>query len=459
MDFFLRPINFIKKRLNEGHSRSIMAKKNILASIFIKGASIAISLLFVPLTIHYVNSSSYGIWLTISSIIGWFSFFDIGLTHGLRNRFAEAKAKGEDSLAQVYVSTTYAILIIIFSITWLLFLVVNQFLNWSTILNISVTMQKEISTLAIIVFTYFCLQFVLKVVSTILIASQQPAKSSLIDLSSQIISLIIVFILIKTTHGSLIYLGIALCVSPIIVLLSANIFLFRGEFIKYKPIISKVKFSYGRQLFTLGFKFFVIQIAGIIQYESTLFLIAHYFNTDEVTSYNIAYKYFGILQMGFMILIGPFWSGVTDAYNSGDIVWVKNAVKKYLLILIPFIVTGIAMLFFANTVYDLWVGKSIVKVKFNVSLLCLIFFSTAMFANIFVFAMNGIGALKIQFIASIFTSLIFFALSLLLIKHFHMGVESILIAAIVSNIYGYIIAPFQYYQIFIKRSGAAIWYK
>jgi hypothetical protein len=30
----------------------------------------------------------YEIWLTLSSIVGWFSFFDVGLGHGLRNKFA-----------------------------------------------------------------------------------------------------------------------------------------------------------------------------------------------------------------------------------------------------------------------------------------------------------------------------------------------------------------------------------
>ena len=459
MGLLLRPYQYIKSRINEGNTRSILAKKNILASIFIKGASIAISLLLVPLTIHYVNASSYGIWLTLSSIIGWFSFFDVGLTHGLRNKFAEAKAKGDFSLAQVYVSTTYAILLIIFSIIWIIFLVANQFLNWPKILNIPVSMQQEISTLAIIVFSYFCLQFVLKVVSTILIASQQPAKSSLIDLLSQVISLIIVFILVRTSEGSLIKLGITLCVSPILVLLFANIFLFKGAFKEYKPILSKVKFSYGRQLFSLGIKFFAIQISAIIQFESTLFLIAHYYTTSQVTSYNIAYKYFSVLQMGFMILIGPFWSAVTDAYNSGDISWIRNTVKKYLLTLIFFIVGGILMLFFATTVYNLWIGKGVVNISFSISLLCLIFFSTGMFASIFVLALNGIGALKIQFISGILSSVVFLVLSLILIKHYHMGVEAILISVIVSNCYGYIVAPFQYYQIFIKRSTAPIWYK
>ena len=134
-------VSFINGVINKGQERSVKAKKNIIASFFLKGSSIIISIVMVPLAINYVNVSQYGIWLTLSSIVVWFSFFDIGLTQGLRNKFAEAVAKGNDELARVYVSTTYAILGIICSIIWLLFIFINQYLNWPKILNSPVSMQ------------------------------------------------------------------------------------------------------------------------------------------------------------------------------------------------------------------------------------------------------------------------------------------------------------------------------
>jgi O-antigen/teichoic acid export membrane protein len=173
-DFFLK-----------GHERSIKAKKNIFESILLKGGSILISLLLVPLTINYINPSGYGIWLTLSSIVSWFAFFDIGLTQGLRNKFAEAKAKGDIPIAQTYVSTTYAVLGIIFLVIWVSFLIINPFLNWSKILNVNNEAFSELSLLALIVFTYFCLSFVFRIISTVLTADQQPAKASLIDFIGQ----------------------------------------------------------------------------------------------------------------------------------------------------------------------------------------------------------------------------------------------------------------------------------
>jgi O-antigen/teichoic acid export membrane protein len=71
-------INQFIAYINKGQSRSIDAKKNIVTSFVIKGINVLINLALVPLTIKYVNSTQYGIWLTLSSIITWFSFFDIG---------------------------------------------------------------------------------------------------------------------------------------------------------------------------------------------------------------------------------------------------------------------------------------------------------------------------------------------------------------------------------------------
>jgi len=448
----------IENFFSKGHKRSVEAKRNILASFIIKGCSIAISLILVPLALNYVNSSQYGIWLTLSSMVAWMSFFDIGFTQGLRNKYAEAKARGDLTLARIYISTTYYYIGIIFLIIWICLLLGNRFINWASLLNVPQQLEREVSTLAIIVFSYFCFQFVFRIITTILTADQKPAKASLLDMLGQLIALVLIYILTKTTHGSLIYLGLAFTVAPTLVLVLANIILFKTRYRDLVPSIKLARKEYAKDIMTLGLKFFVLQIASIVQYQTASFLIAHYFDTTQVTSYNIAYKYFSVLQMVFMIALSPLWSGTTDAYNSGDMIWIKKVVKKYLILLIPFLAFGTIMLIFAGPVYDLWLGKNVVNVSFTVSLLCYLFFSTGMFASVFVAVINGLGALKIQFMSSIITSVLYLLISLLLIRKFHFGVESILIASIIANIYGYIIAPIQYYQIFVKESRSAIWY-
>ena len=105
----------------------------------------------------------------------------------------------------------------------MLFLLANHFLNWTNILSISESMQSEIPKSAVMVFTYFCLQFVLRIITTLIIGDRQREKSSFVDVLGQIVSLSLILILIKATQGSFVTLGLGLCISPRLVLIAANI--------------------------------------------------------------------------------------------------------------------------------------------------------------------------------------------------------------------------------------------
>jgi len=443
-------LHFISNNFTKGHERSIKAKKNIGLSFLIKGASIAISLILVPLTINYINPYRYGIWLTLSSVVSWFSFFDIGLTNGLRNKLVQAKSEGNLKLAKIYISTTYSILALIFAGVWVILMITNHFLNWSSMLKISPSMESEISFLAIIIFSYFCLQFVLRVITTLLIADQQPAKTSLLDLLGQILSLLLIFILVKTSDGSLIKLGIALCVSPLIVLIGANLYYFNGVFKKYRPSFSDVRFAYSKDLLKLGLSFFVIQIAAIIQYESANIIISRNFGAAEVTSYNVVYKYFGVLHMVFMIFITPFWSASTEAFFKNDIAWIRNGIRKYNMLNIAMFFAGCLMLLFSDFAYGIWLGKGKVNIDYSLSLFGFLFFSVGMFGSKYVNFLNGINALRLQFWSSVISPFLYIGTVLVLIRYFHIGVYAVFVGAIIANINAYLIAPLQYYMIIIK---------
>ena len=59
----------IFRKFLTGHKRTVKAKKNIIASIFIKGANIVVGFLMVRMTLEYLDQTKYGIWLVLTSII------------------------------------------------------------------------------------------------------------------------------------------------------------------------------------------------------------------------------------------------------------------------------------------------------------------------------------------------------------------------------------------------------
>ena len=127
-------MNFIEK-LGIKSSRTKNITKHVLLSSLYKGGSILLSFLLVPLTINFLNPTNYGIWLVITSFISWFTFFDIGLGHGLRNKFAIAKANGDFKLAKAYISSAYFSIALISISILLLFIIVNLFIDWTIVFN------------------------------------------------------------------------------------------------------------------------------------------------------------------------------------------------------------------------------------------------------------------------------------------------------------------------------------
>lgn len=234
---------------------------------------------------------------------------------------------------------------------------------------------------------------------------------------------------------------------------------FKGIYKKYQPAISKVRFSYAKGLFNLGLIFFLIQFAGIAQYQTANIIIARNFGTIDVTSYNIVFRYFGVLNMIFVIFLTPFWSASTEAYQKNDIQWIKNGIKKYNQLNLLLILAGLFMLIFSNTVYRLWLGEGKVNIAFSLSFWGFLYFNVSMFGGKYVNLLNGISALRIQFLSCIISPFLYVAIAFLLIKHYKMGVNSLFIASIIANFNAYLMAPLQYYHIIIKKSKSAVWYK
>jgi len=448
---------YISNFFTKGHERSIRAKKNIVASFVIKGTNIAIGLALVPLTIAYLNPTNYGIWITLSSIIGWFGFFDIGLGNGLRNKFAEAIARGEHKLAKIYVSTTYAILTLIIGGVLIVFYAVNPFLNWSKILNAGndINLQTELSLLALVVFTFFCLRFILKLITTILMADQRPAKASLFDLLGKIIALVLIFILTKTTEGSLLYLGIVMSSAPVFVLILSSIWFFNGKYKAYKPSFKFIDFSKAKNLLNLGFKFFFIQIAAVLLYQTNNIIISHLFGPAEVTPYNVAFKYFSIITMGFSIIITPFWSAFTEAWAKNEINWIKKTMRKLMRTWGLLFIAGLVMLIFSPWIYRIWVGDKI-TVSFAMSALIMAWVLLNAWNGIFSQLLNGIGKIKLQLYLGVSAAVLNIPLALILGGK--IGVEGVLLANIIVLILSAFIYPIQYKKI-INYKAKGVWNK
>lgn len=382
-------------------------------------------------------------------MISWMSYFDIGINNGLKNNLAAAFAKNDFELGKRLVSTTYAVLILIFIPIMVVLLFVVQFIDLDSILNISSGSVRGLRLTVCITISYFCIQFILSTLNVILLADQKPADSSFRILCTQLFSIIIIYLLTLTTKGNLVYLCLASTFAPLLILFLFNVVLFSGRYKKIAPNIKYINFSLVPTLMNLGIKFFIIQIAVLIQFQLTNFLIMRYYGPSDVTEYNVAQKYFSMLFMVWNIIITPLWVATTDAFVREDFIWIRNALKKYLKLTLVFLSLGILMFFVSPLFFKLWLHDTVMVSK-GLSFWLLVYYFVQIFASVFVIVLNGCGVLKTQTITSIISPFVFL-LVFFLLKGYGVGFYSVLIASIVANFNGIVIAPIQCLQLFWKR--------
>lgn len=389
-------LHILINKYSKSNKRSQDVVKNIGLSLGCKIASVLASLLIVPMTINYINATQYGIWLTISSVIGWVTFFDLGLGNGFRNRFAEAKAQGNILLCRQLTSTTYFTITIIVTIVYIVCILINSQISWSEILKIPHSYSHELSNIFIIVCTFTCLNMIANILGSLLSADQRNGVSSLISAIGQYVSLLVIFVLTKETKGSLTNLAIYYSGVPCFVLVISSIIIY--SFTKYKiyrPSINCIKLSLIKKIMGLGIRFFIIYLCMIAIFQIVNVVISREIGPLGVTQYNIANKYIGMLYMVVTIAVTPFWSAFTDAYTKKDYFWMKHMVSLMQRAWLLLCAIGIVFVIASPLFYKIWLGNS-VEIPIMVTVAMYILIMCQSLGAIFMQMVNGTGFLRIQ---------------------------------------------------------------
>ena len=445
----------IFRRMFTGHQRTVLAKKNVLALLVLRVSSTMLSLLLVPMTLHAINAENYGIWLTLSSVFGWLSIADVGLGNGLRNKFAEARAKGDVHLARTYISTAYVLLTAIVLLLAVVCIPLSLLLPWNEILNVRASADGGLTSLATIVLILFCVRFVASLIFSVAAADQMPAINGVVDFGGNALSLLLVYLSIRSGNATLFTLGIGLSVGITVAPIVATVVLFRGRYRQYAPSLRFVHLPYAKELLNLGVQFFAIQISALVMYTTSNIIITQLFGPAEVTPYNIAFRYFGIVTTAFGLITAPLWSAFSEAYFSNDLLWVRKVTNTMIRIWCVLIAVVVVMIFASDFVYRLWIGKGVL-VPFALSLWMGIFVILMAWGQIFVNFINGTGKIRLQLYASVGSAVLNIPIALVLVQVFHFGIAGVIMATCLLQAVTSLWIPIQYRKL-VSGTAKGIW--
>lgn len=435
--------------------RNKILKTNILISAILKIIGLGTSLLIVPVTIKYLDSEVYGIWMTMTSVLFWIGGFDIGLGNGMRNYLTEAISKQDYALGRKYISTTFLLLSIIALLLLLVGFVAISQMNFCEFFNTKSVENVDLRSAMFIAVGFTLVNFVVKNIGFIYVAMQKYAVNDFLNVSANVISLGIIFVLTKVTSGNLLYVVLAYTSTSCLAFVLAAIPLFRKH-PELKPSIKFFDKNLSREIIGKGIGFFVIQITScIVLFGAANIFITQYCGPESVTTYNIAYKYFNLEIIGYTIILAPMWNAYTDAYVKGDMLWVEKTFKRALNFWALSVAAGILMLLCCSFFYELWIGDK-VQIPLSVSVCTFIYVCMFNINNCATYLINGFNKIRVQIITSLFFTILY----VLVVPIFgrKQGIEGIVLAMAASY---FMMAVIHLYQcrLLIKKRANGIWNK
>jgi O-antigen/teichoic acid export membrane protein len=390
-------INRFRDRVN---LRTYTIIKNAVYSLGIKGCSIIIGLLLMPVYAKFlINQSVLGVWLTLVSMLSWIFMFDLGIGNGLRNELTIAIANNNRPLVKKLISSAYVSSIVICFIMAVILCIGIPYIDFIHLFNIdtSVINEKVLSNAVVLLSVSVLTQFVLKLVNSILLALQKSAIPNALNLLSNI--LLLVYLLIAPVHSinsNFALLSVIYAAVTNLPVLIATVIIFSTTLKDCKPSIRDFNISDAKKITKLGLAFFWLQIMIMIIGSMNNFLISIFINAGEVVTFQVYYRLFTLVSVFFSVGMIPVWSSITDAQAKKDFQWIVK-IRKHLYKLMGIAAVGeVIVLLLSKYLVAVWMGQKYVLANNNL----IIFFALSDLAHIWTMinaqVANGLGKLKNQ---------------------------------------------------------------
>src|ERR1051326_1785125 len=164
---------FFRKQFHAG--RGGRAKLAISTSFISRVVTTAISLVVVPITVRYLGNEGYGLMTTISAVVAWLQFANLGIGLGLQNALTEETARGNAQAQKQLVSTAVFSLLAIGLVLMVAGLIAFPQVQWTRLFPPTTSrFTTEIPWAVLVVFLGF--------VSTIVLGFVNPIYAARLEL-------------------------------------------------------------------------------------------------------------------------------------------------------------------------------------------------------------------------------------------------------------------------------------
>lgn len=385
-------LNTKQGRSNERIRRMTLTS---VAALFAQILQMAIPLITVKITLRYMGTDIYALWITVNSLFALMSYADMGLGNGLQTALSQETGRKENFNGKTIVSSSYFVLVIIAATLMLFFLILYPILDWNKIVGAEREATKSLTSrvvLAIIIPRIFSIP--LSLVRRCQNAMQDGFIAYLWQGISNILSLVSIYICIALDLGSVLVIWVSSSMSIVIYVINSLSYFVKNK--QISPAISFVNTAESRIMLRIGMGFFVLSLLNAIGLNLDNYIVAKADSLSSVTSYSIVLRVTQILNVACTVLSAPLWSANGEALTNGDLDWVQKVTRKMSLLSVGIVaLASLVLLAVGPILFNWWLGDDIGVNRFLLLGLLLLQIAHAFISPYFM-VLNASGRVRFQ---------------------------------------------------------------
>lgn len=345
-----------------GRSRS--RNRRIAASaataMFAKLLSVGVALLTVPLTLGYLGSERYGMWLIMSSFVAILSFADLGVGNGVLNTVAAAHGRDDRAAIRAAVSSGMAALIGVAIVIAAGFALAYPHLDWFRMFNVDTPLARAEAGPALAVFVAcFALAIPTGVVQRVQMGLQQGFVASLWQCAGSLFALVGVLLAIWMEAG-LPWLVLGFMGGPLLASAANSLNFFGRSHRDIAPRPSAATRAAAAAVMRTGLLFLLLQLAAAVTYNSGSLIIAQTLGAAAVPQYAVPERLFSLITMVAAMGLAPLWPAYRESITRGDAAWARRTLRTSIRVAVGYAaLLSIPLIFASPWIIRLWVGDAV----------------------------------------------------------------------------------------------------
>jgi O-antigen/teichoic acid export membrane protein len=332
-----------------------------VASMVAKGIQVGTALISLPITVRYLGTERYGLWLIISSVSTVLNFMDFGMGNGLLNAVARARGCDDQDDAARNIASAFFMLTAVSGMLLIGGAIAYPWVHWPAIFNVhSAIAAKECGPAVAVFFTLSVLSMPVAVVQRVQYGYQQGYLSTAWQAAGSVLSLVALLVAVYA-HASLPWLVVAFTGGPLLsCIANFGVYFWRSRAM-LRPRWSRFDRTQAGALASAGGMFFAIQIITAAGSPLDSVIIGQLLGPASVAKFGVVMKLVGMGYMVSSMFFVSMWPAYGEAFARGDYEFVRKTLRRIALLAGGLSATiALGMLLFGRWLIGWYVGPALV---------------------------------------------------------------------------------------------------